>query len=109
MAESEDGQEKSEEPTDKKLREAREKGQIARSRELTTFLMMISAALFLYFFGEPFMTSFSEIFIQGLRLDRDHAYDLNKALDLILGMALASVFMLMPFFLLMLLVEIIGS
>jgi flagellar biosynthetic protein FlhB len=109
MAESEDGQEKSEEPTDKKIREAREKGQIARSRELTTFLMMISAALYLYLWGEPFMTSFSDIFTQGLVLDRDHAFDLNKALDRILGMTVASIMMLMPFFLLMLLVAIIGS
>ena len=50
MAGNDSGQEKTEEPSEKKLREASEKGQIARSRELTTFLMVISASLFLYFF-----------------------------------------------------------
>ncbi len=46
MAEQPDsGQEKTEEPTAKRLREAREKGQIARSRELgTTVVLMVSAA-----------------------------------------------------------------
>ncbi|WP_304300582.1 EscU/YscU/HrcU family type III secretion system export apparatus switch protein, partial [Chromatium okenii] len=33
MAENENGQEQSEEPTAKRLRDAREKGQVARSRE----------------------------------------------------------------------------
>ncbi|MCX7103234.1 MAG: flagellar biosynthesis protein FlhB [Methylobacter sp.] len=47
MAEDSD-QEKTEEPTSKRLEDARKKGQIARSRELNTFAMlMVSAALFL--------------------------------------------------------------
>ncbi|GIX36225.1 MAG: flagellar biosynthesis protein FlhB [Lysobacteraceae bacterium] len=36
MAESEDGQEKTEQPTEKRLRESREQGQVPRSRELAT-------------------------------------------------------------------------
>ena len=36
MAESESGADKSEEPTSKRLEEARQKGQIARSKELGT-------------------------------------------------------------------------
>ncbi|HID01564.1 MAG TPA: hypothetical protein EYP05_09620, partial [Piscirickettsiaceae bacterium] len=34
MAENQDGQEKTERPTERKLREAREKGRVPRSREL---------------------------------------------------------------------------
>jgi flagellar biosynthetic protein FlhB len=52
MAEDSD-QEKTEEPTGKRLEDARKKGQIARSRELNTFAMMIaSAALLLMQGGE---------------------------------------------------------
>ena len=109
MAESEDGQEKTEDPSEKRLREAREKGQIARSRELTTFLMTISAAVFLYIFGAGLMQDFQTITVQGLSLERDHAFDVHKMLDLILGMAVASVFMLMPFFILMVFIAIVGS
>ncbi|WP_018869478.1 flagellar biosynthesis protein FlhB [Thioalkalivibrio sp. ALgr3] len=51
MAENENGQEKTEEPTQKRLREAREKGQVPRSRELSTFLVLITAGIFMLFFG----------------------------------------------------------
>ncbi|TLX55483.1 flagellar biosynthesis protein FlhB [Stutzerimonas nosocomialis] len=42
MAESESGADKSEEPTEKRLRESREKGQIARSRDLTTVAVTLA-------------------------------------------------------------------
>lgn len=42
MAESENGQDRSEEPTEKRLRESREKGQVARSKELNTFAVVLA-------------------------------------------------------------------
>lgn len=48
MAEQNDGQERNEQPTQKRLLDAREKGQIARSRELTTMLVLLGGALTLY-------------------------------------------------------------
>ncbi|MFC5696448.1 flagellar biosynthesis protein FlhB [Pseudomonas sp. GCM10022186] len=44
MAESESGADKSEEPTSKRLQEAREKGQVARSRELNTLAVTLAGA-----------------------------------------------------------------
>ena len=44
MAEEDSGQEKTEEPTQKRLTDAQKKGQIARSRELNTFVMLIVSA-----------------------------------------------------------------
>lgn len=49
--ESEDGQEKTEQPSEKKLREAREQGQIARSRELATVAVFGMATLVLMGMG----------------------------------------------------------
>lgn len=47
---AEDTGDKSEEPTPHRLREAREKGQIAKSREITTaFVMLLSYVVFKYF------------------------------------------------------------
>ena len=43
MAENENGQEKTEQPTEKRRREAREKGDIARSRELNTVIGVLAA------------------------------------------------------------------
>ncbi len=44
MAESESGADKSEEPTAKRQQEAREKGQIARSKELNTLAITLGGA-----------------------------------------------------------------
>ena len=44
MAESESGADKSEEPTSKRLEEARQKGQIARSKELGTLAVTFGGA-----------------------------------------------------------------
>ena len=50
MSEDSD-QEKTEEPTSKRLEDARKKGQIARSREFNTFVMLMSSAVLLLSLG----------------------------------------------------------
>jgi flagellar biosynthetic protein FlhB len=57
----EGGGDKSEEPTPHRMREAREKGQVAKSREITTaFLLLLSYALFRYL-GEFMWQNLSEM------------------------------------------------
>ncbi|CAA9890985.1 flagellar export pore protein [Candidatus Methylobacter favarea] len=46
------GQEKTEEPTGKRLEDAQKKGQIARSRELNSFVMLMTSAVLLLMLGE---------------------------------------------------------
>ena len=48
MAESE-GQEKTEQPTHKKLTEGREKGQVAKSQEINSLVIFTSGLMFIYF------------------------------------------------------------
>ena len=45
MAENENGQEKTEEPTPRKLQKAMEDGQIARSKELNTTFVLVGGAI----------------------------------------------------------------
>lgn len=54
MAESESGADRSEEPTSKRLEEARKKGQIARSRELNTVVVTLSGIAGLLIYGGDF-------------------------------------------------------
>ena len=61
MAEEQTGQERSEQPTAKRLSEARKKGQVARSRELNTLLVMLVSALTLWLFSASAMTGFVAI------------------------------------------------
>lgn len=51
MAENENGQEKTEEATPKRLEKSREDGQVARSRELNTSAVLISGSVSLLVFG----------------------------------------------------------
>lgn len=108
MAENEDGTEKTEEPSEKKLREAREKGQVPRSRELTTLLMTLSAAVFLYLYGPIMIEDFSILLTQGLQLDRVHAFDINMAGNRMFALVIHAIYMSLPFLLLMILVAIIS-
>ena len=58
MAEEEDSsQEKTEEPTQKKLEKAQEDGQVPRSKELNTLLVLIAGSAGLLFFGPLFYES----------------------------------------------------
>ena len=79
--ENQDGQEKTEEPTPKRRREAREEGQVPRSRELTTLLMMISAAAALLVLGEGMATSLAETLTEAFRLERADLFDPKAPLE----------------------------
>ncbi|AZD84524.1 Flagellar biosynthesis protein FlhB [Pseudomonas chlororaphis subsp. aureofaciens] len=51
MAESESGQDKTEDPTEKRKKDSREKGEIARSKELNTLAITMIGAAGLLIYG----------------------------------------------------------
>jgi len=109
MAENKDGTEKSEEPTEKKLRESREKGQIPRSKELSTLIMTLSAAVFLYFYGHYMIKDFESILRLGLSFDRAHAFDINMLANRVFGMTVEAIYMVIPFLSLMVFIALTSS
>jgi len=60
------GQERTEEATPKKLEDARKKGQVARSKELSTMLVTIAGAASLLMFGSYIGNRITGIMVQGL-------------------------------------------
>jgi flagellar biosynthetic protein FlhB len=66
--------EQTEDPTERKLRNAREEGQVARSVELPAAAVTIGAILTLFFMGGYWIKQMAEIFASGFKFDR-------KALD----------------------------
>ena len=64
-----DSQEKTEEPTARRLSKAREEGQIARSTEITIAASVISVAIYIYLFGSSLLGNVANIFAQGLVFD----------------------------------------
>lgn len=75
---AEEGGEKSEEPTPHKLRQAREKGQVAKSREITTaVLLLLSYFLFKYmgtFMWRELTLMVRSIFLQIQSMPTDFSY-----------------------------------
>lgn len=77
MAEDSD-QEKTEEPTAKRLEDARKKGQIARSKELGTTGVLVASAASLLMFGASLGKSLMAVMASQFELDRDDAFDFTK-------------------------------
>ncbi len=101
MAENEDGQEKTEEATPKRREEARKKGQVPRSRELTTMAMLLMAALSLTLMGGHMIEQMGGIMRLGLVLEREKVFDHWAVLE-ILGQAISQgILLALPFFVVM--------
>ncbi len=77
MAEESSG-ERSEEPTGSRLEQAREKGQIARSKELGTAAVLISAACGFYMLGPSLATSLTRVFETVFTMDRAQIFDTEE-------------------------------
>ena len=69
MAESEMGGERTEEPSQRRLQEARERGQIPRSRELTNFATMIGGSAALVAIGGTIAAHLSQLMRRSLSFD----------------------------------------
>ncbi|PTT47594.1 MULTISPECIES: flagellar biosynthesis protein FlhB [unclassified Aeromonas] len=70
-------QERTEQPTGKRLQQAREKGQIARSKELGTASVLLAAVFGLLMIKESLAGAMVKILTIGFTLDRDQAFDPN--------------------------------
>ncbi len=66
MSTEDKGQERTEEATPKKLEDARKKGQVARSKELSTMLVTIAGAASLLVFGSYIGKRITGVMVQGL-------------------------------------------
>ena len=69
MAESEMGGERTEEPSQRRLQEARERGQLPRSRELTNFATMIGGSAALIAIGGTVASRMESMMRHSLSLD----------------------------------------
>jgi flagellar biosynthetic protein FlhB len=91
------GQERTEEPTQKRLQDAKEKGQVARSKELNTTVILIVGASILLFMGERLGTGLTSLMKSGLKIERSWAFD-GTMMTEVLGRTLMDALMLfLPF------------
>lgn len=104
--ENSDAEEKTEAPTAKRRHEAKEQGQVPRSRELTTLLAMLTAAGCLLIFGGHMADALSEMLRQGLAVERGTIFDPQAPIRLLREMIGAGFWALGPMALAMLIVAL---
>lgn len=109
MAENQDGQEKSQEPTSKRMADARKKGQIPRSRELNTMAITLFGLTALISFAPHMTNGLHTLFVEQFSLDRRDIFDPNALMSHLTTAIGDALFMLLPFFGVMVVVAILSS
>ncbi|HEX5842461.1 MAG TPA: flagellar biosynthesis protein FlhB [Pseudomonas sp.] len=108
MAESESGADKSEEPTEKRLRESREKGQIARSRELNTLVVTMGGFGGLLLFGGSMGKAMLDIMRGNFVLPREVIMDERSMALWLVASGQVALEALFPLFMLLLVAAVVG-
>ncbi len=108
MAESESGADKSEEPTEKRLRESREKGQLARSRELSTVAVTLGGIGGLLASGGGLAQTLMATMQGTFELSRETLLDEGAMVRLLMGSGLMALEAIMPLLIALLIASIVG-
>lgn len=95
MAEESD-LERTEQPTPKRLQDARERGQVARSRELATFAGLLAGGAALLFTAGNLSASMVDLVSRSLRFDRREAFDSDAALARLFELPVDALIALLP-------------
>ena len=109
MAENDSTEERTEEPTAKRLEKARSEGRVARSQELSVAAMLISTSIFLYFMGGYFVENLAEEFAAGFVFDRKLVFSDNLAFENLISLGLKSFFVIVPIFALTFIIATIAA
>lgn len=108
MAESESGQERSEEATSKRQENAREEGQVARSRELNTMFILMGGTGGLILYGPRLADALRNLMQFNLALPREAAFDSKIAVAHLYYSIMAAGNAVMPLLVVLVLAALIG-
>lgn len=103
MAEESD-LERTEPATPKRLEKAREEGQVARSQELTTFILLMAASAGILFMGSDLVDHLLKIMKVGMQLERDLAFQPDLMLNRLYELAFEALLAMAPLLLLFIIV-----
>ncbi|MBL6987862.1 MAG: flagellar biosynthesis protein FlhB [Methylobacter sp.] len=102
-----DNDDKTEEPTGKRLEDSRKKGQIARSKELNTFVMLIASASMFLIQGGHVGTGLIGLMRAQFQLSREIIFDPVSPMIFFKQVMIDGLLLVTPFFALMVVVAII--
>ncbi|WP_409420474.1 flagellar biosynthesis protein FlhB [Pseudaeromonas sp. ZJS20] len=108
MAES-DGQERTEAPTGRRLTQAREKGQIARSKEAGTAAVLVAGIVGLMLTGRSLGLALLEVFHSSFSLEREGVFDPQLMIDALATHMAQVLWPMLSWFAVVLLAAILGN
>ncbi|AWM90998.1 flagellar biosynthesis protein FlhB [Pseudomonas sp. 31-12] len=108
MAESESGQDKTEDPTEKRKKDSRDKGEIARSKELNTLAVMLAGAGALLIFGGALAQDLMELMRMNFTLSREVILDQRNMGTFLLHSGQIALLSIQPVMITLLLAALIG-
>jgi flagellar biosynthetic protein FlhB len=108
MAESESGQDKTEDPTEKRKKDSRDKGEIARSKELNTLAIMLAGAGALLIFGGALAQDMMELMRMNFTLSREVILDQRNMGTFLLHSGQIALLAIQPVMITLLLAALIG-
>ena len=94
--ENKDGQEKTEQATPKRRQDARKKGDVPRSKELTTSGVMLTASAALLVLGGPLGARLADGFAAGFVIDRSRMFDPGFLAESLAGQVVSALFIMLP-------------
>ncbi|MBT3011699.1 MAG: flagellar type III secretion system protein FlhB [Candidatus Thiodiazotropha sp. (ex Lucina pensylvanica)] len=109
MAENENGQEKTEQPSAKRLLDAKRKGQVPRSRELNSMAVTMIGVTTLVVMSNAIGDGLSQMMSESFVLTREQIFDINIMLIQLGDRFLQMMVTLLPFFLLVVVAAIFSS
>lgn len=106
MAEQDSDLEKTESPSQRKIEQAREEGQVARSRELSTFAVLMAGGAGLWLMGSMLSQGLIDVLRAGLTLDKEMAFNSELLLPRLHELSQSALFVFLPLLGLLLLVAV---
>ena len=108
MAESESGADKTEDPTEKRKKDSREKGEIARSKELNTLAIMLAGSAGLLIFGGALAEDLMEVMRYNFSISRETLYNTDSMAAFLLHSGKIALIALQPVLVTLLIAAIVG-
>ena len=108
MAEKDSAQEKTEQPTPKKLLDAKKKGQVPRSKDFNSMAIMVFGAVGLLMMGGSIIDALKKIIVRALSPTRIELMDAITGPNLLKQSIIDALTAISPFLLLMLLVALLS-
>ncbi len=107
--ENQDGQEKTEQPTSKRLDDSKKKGQIARSKELNTMAITLIGGIALVSMSSHLGSGLWDLMSSNFTIPRQDMYDPSAMVSRLARAIEDGLFMLFPFFLVVLVLAVASS